>query len=220
MTPSRTTIARLAASSVLAVGLLGTLAAPQLDAAPEPSKFPISWELHFRHGEPRRIVIEVPGERDPRAFWYLPYTVKNLTDKEQQFLPVFTLLTKSGKLIRSDVGVPKIVFDTIKKQSRNELLQTHLQIAGTINVGEDQAKDGVAIWEEPEAEMGSFTIFVAGLSGESTILRGEDGQPLLDPAGKPIILFKTLSLDYTLSGDEVYAGIDPLSKTNQRWVMR
>lgn len=189
-------------------------------AYPEPSPYPVSWELKFEYDTPKRIVVEVPGASTPKAYWYMTYTVTNLTDQEREFLPVFTLVTKNGKAIRSDKGIPKAVFDKIKLRTGNKLLESPVQVAATLRVGEDQAKDGVAIWEEPEPEMGSFSIFVTGLSGESTALTGSDGQPITDKEGKPVILFKTLQLDYTVSGDEVYPGIDPIRKTHWRWVMR
>ncbi len=195
-------------------------AANVVSAYPEPSKYPVSWELKFEYDTPRRMVVEIPGSNVPKAYWYMTYTVTNKTDKEQEFLPVFTMVTKDGKVVRSDKGVPKAVFDKIKARSGNKLLESPIKIAQTILVGDDEAKDGVAIWEEPEAEIGSFSIFVGGLAGEHTALTDSNGQPVMNKDGKPVILFKTLQLDYTVSGDEVYPGIDPIDKTHQRWVMR
>lgn len=202
---------------VLAVLICST---QQLRAYPEPSPYPVSWELKFEYDTPRRIVVEVPGSSTPKAYWYMTYTVTNQTDQDREFFPAFTLVTKDGKAIRSDKGVPKAVFDKIKLRTGNNLLESPIKVADVLRVGEDQARDGVAIWEEPDPEMGSFSIFVTGLSGESVALTGSDGQPITDKDGKPFILFKTLQLDYTVSGDEVYPGIDPIRKTHWRWVMR
>lgn len=203
------------------LSLLALAAATNVVSAyPEPSKYPVSWELKFEYDTPRRMVVEIPGSDVPKAYWYMTYTVTNKTDKEQEFLPVFTLVAKDGKVVRSDKGVPKAVFDKIKARSGNKLLESPIKIAQTILVGDDEAKDGVAIWEEPEAEIGSFSIFVGGLAGEHTALTDSNGQPVMNKDGKPVILFKTLQLDYTVSGDEVYPGIDPIDKTHQRWVMR
>lgn len=189
-------------------------------AYPEPSPYPVSWELKFEYDTPRRIVVEVPGSPIPKAYWYMTYTVTNQTDQDREFFPLFTLVTKDGKAIRSDKGVPKAVFDQIKNRTGNKLLESPIQVADILRVGEDQAKDSVAIWEEPHPEMGAFSIFVTGLSGESATVTGSDGKPVTDKDGKPIILLKTLQLDYTVSGDEVYPGIDPIRKTHWRWVMR
>ncbi len=204
-----------------ALSLMSLLAvAYTASAYPEPSKFPISWELKFDYATPRRIVVEVPGSAIPKAYWYMTYTVINKTDKEQDFLPVFTLVSKDGKVMRSDKGVPKAVFEKIKDRTGNKLLENHLKVADTILVGDDQAKDGVAIWEEPNAEMGSFNIFISGLSGEHAALADSSDKPVNDKDGKPVILFKTLQLEYIVSGDEVYPGVDPISKTHERWIMR
>jgi hypothetical protein len=208
---------------LLPLAILGGLIlglSPFASAYPQPSKYPVSWELKFEHEKPRRIVVETPGSRVPKAYWYMTYTVTNNTDSEQMFLPTFEMVTRSGKVIRSDRGVPKAAFDKIKSTTGNNLLETAVRIAGPLRVGEDQAKDGVAIWEEPEAEMGAFTVFVSGLAGESAALTTEDGQPVTSAEGKPLILFKTLQLDYVVSGDEVSPGVDPITKLSTNWIMR
>ena len=69
---------------------------------PQPSPYPISWELTFDHGVPKRIAVEIPGQPQPQAYYYMTYTIINDTDREQTFLPVFTLVTKEGEAIRSD----------------------------------------------------------------------------------------------------------------------
>ncbi|HEY0007203.1 MAG TPA: hypothetical protein VGB55_00635 [Tepidisphaeraceae bacterium] len=206
--------------SLAVMGLFLSTLAQQTPAYPQPSKYPIAWELKFEHSAPRRIVVETPGTRVPTAYWYITYTVTNNTDNEINFLPAFDMVTRSGKVLRSDRGVPRAVFDRIKGATGNKLLESNVEIAGTLRVGADQAKDGVAIWPEPEAEMGSFSIFVAGLSGESAVLADDAGKPMITTDDKPIILFKTLQLDYNVSGDEVFPGIDPVRKTNMTWIMR
>ncbi len=205
--------------SLIALSLLASFASTT-QAYPEPSKFPISWELKFEYKTPRRIVIEVPGAAAPKAYWYMTYTVTNKTDQEREFLPYFEMVTRTGKIIRSDKNMSPAVFERIKAVAGIPLLESPLKIGGTLRVGEDQAKDGVAIWEETEAEMGDFSIFVSGLSGESTQLTDSSNQPALDKDGKPIILFKTMQIDYKIAGDEVLPGNDPITKTNQKWVMR
>jgi hypothetical protein len=202
--------------------VLAALICPQrsANAYPVPSKYPVSWELKFEYERPRRIVVEVPGESVPKAYWYLPFTVINKTDQDVNFLPVFEMVSKSGKVARSDRNIPKAVFDRVKNAIGNKLLEPMISVAGKLHVGEDQAKDSVAIWEEPEAEMGSFSLFIRGLSGESVELKDDAGTAINDKDGKPIILFKTMQLDYTVSGDEVYAGNDPVKNVKQSWVMR
>lgn len=206
---------RQAPCLILLAALVGTIpAAVHAKQYPEPSIYPISWELTFKHKQPRRIVVGTT------AYWYLPYTVINKTGQEQVFRPEFEMVTNEGKRILSDHDIPAEVFQKIKNVEGNRFLQPATEVAGTIHVGEDQAKDGVAIWKEPEARMGSFTIFVGGLSGEFVILKDDQGKPLTDADNKPVILRKTLKLDYAVYGDEFYRDRDNVHETGSRWVMR
>jgi hypothetical protein len=188
-------------------------------AYPQPSLYPISWEIDFKYEEPKRIVVETPGGGLPKAYWYMTYVATNKTDKEQIFLPKFEMVTRDGRVFRSDVEASPAVFQAIARRERSRPIQPTLKLQGQILVGEDHAKYGVAIWQEPSPEQGSFSIFIAGLSGETAALTDGDGKPLTDKDGNAIVLRKTRQLDFTVRGDELYAG-DPIVKTGDTWVMR
>lgn len=212
----------LALKPVLAgilVGAVAMISSPAPARYPQPSVYPVAWELDFRYDLPRRIVVEIPGQSAPKAYWYMTYVATNNTQQEQIFLPKFEMVTKTGEVLRSDQETSPAVFEAIARRERSKPLQPALKLAGQILVGEDQAKYGVAIWQEPEARMGSFSVFISGLSGETAPLTGADGKPMLDKDGQPILLRKTRELDFTVRGDELYAG-DPIVKTNDTWVMR
>jgi hypothetical protein len=208
-------------------------AAPSARAGdyPEPSPYPIAWELKFDHSKPKRIVVQIPNQ-GPRAFWYVTYTVTNESQDDQSFLPVFEMLTRDGKVIRSDKGVPFQVFDAIKRKEGNRYLLPNSKIGGVLRVGEDQSRDGVAIWPEPMAEMGSFSIFVTGLSGETVTMKMVDGKPVrVKPENisqelkgvKPedvVILRKTLQLNHVIYGDDRFPGLDEVNVKQEQWVMR
>ena len=66
-------------SSILA----STLLVRTVSAFPKPSVYPVSWDLKFQHTVPKRIVVITPGTTIPVAYWYMPFTVTNLTDQEQ-----------------------------------------------------------------------------------------------------------------------------------------
>lgn len=225
---------RLAVASLLSLSF--TLAAATVAAAgdyPEPSPYPISWELDFKHDKPKRIVVKLPGQGN-RAFWYMTYTVANKTDEDRMFLPVFEMVTKDGKVHRSDKGVPLRVFEEIKRQERARypFLEPQYKVTGALRVGEDQAKDGVAIWPEPMSEMGNFAIYVSGLSGEIVTMKMVDGVPVkVNPENiaqelkgvkeeDKVILRKTLQLNNVVYGDEVYPGLDEVKVKPEVWVMR
>lgn len=198
--------------SLLSAGVAILIAGAVFAAFPKPSIYPISWELKFTHAKPKRIVVNVPGQSEPQAYWYMTYTVQNDGKQEQMFLPDFQLFMSDGRVMRSDNNLPLAVFQAIKRQTDDPLLQSALQIAGIIRVGEDEAKDGVAIWPEPNPRMEHFSIFVQGLSGESVTIKG--------PKDKPIILRKTLELNYIYRGDQFYPGQNQVDENSEDWIMR
>jgi hypothetical protein len=187
---------------------------------PSPSPYPISWELNFDHGQPKRIIVEVPGVPTPTAYWYMTYTVTNKTDKEQVWLPHFEMVTRTGNVIRSDENIPKKVFDDIKRYEADQFLEQFTTIGGEIRLGEDEARDGVAIWKEPDPRMGNFSIFVAGLSGEAVQMKDDSGQPMKDADGNLVVLRKTLQLNYIVRGSEVFPGENDVNVKSEDTVMR
>ena len=225
---------RLAVASMLCFAL-GFAAVGPVCAAdyPEPSPYPISWELDFQHDKPKRIVVTIPNQGN-RAYWYMTYTIANKTDEDRMFLPVFELVTRDGKVHRSDKGVPLRVFEQIKRHERVKypFIEPHYKTVGLLRVGEDQAKDGVAIWPEPMSEMGNFAVYVSGLSGETVTMKMVDGNPVkvkpeniaLELKGVAekdvVILRKTLQLNYVVYGDEVFPGLDEVNVKPEAWVMR
>jgi hypothetical protein len=210
----RSLVPRLLAVLVALIGAANFVGAQY----PKPSPFPVAWELTFEHGQPRRVVVPAPGGA-PKAYWYMTYSVTNRSDREQVFLPRFELLTREGKVIESDRNIPATVFAKVKQREGNQFLEPFTSIGGTIRVGEDEAKDGVAIWEEPLPRMGDFTIFVSGLSGETVNMKDAGGAEMKNAEGNPIILRKTLQLDYSLPGDE-RADDALLKPLGEQWVMR
>ena len=46
---------------------------------PEPSIYPVSWQLGFKHSMPKRLVV------GNDAYWYMTYTVTNKTGMEQMW---------------------------------------------------------------------------------------------------------------------------------------
>ena len=206
--------------SVAAVLLITAL----VRAFPKPSPYPISWELKFDYADPQRIIVTPPGGKVAEAFWYVTYTVTNLSKDEQKFLPLFEILTDDGRVLRSDNQIPPAVIASIRAREKKPQLETVNQIAGTVRIGEDQARDGVAVWREPTPSMGTFSIFVGGLSGEATILKDDQGKTIekTGPDGQktPIVLWRTLQLQYRILGDAKYPANDKVEFVDKQWVMR
>jgi len=206
--------------AIASLALCGIGPASRALAYPEPSVYPISWELDFTHGTPKRIVVEVPGSDVPKAFWYITYNVVNKTDREQMFLPVFEMMLRDGSVIRSDNNIPAKVFDRIKQREQIKYLEPFPQVSGLLRIGDDEAKDGVAIWPEVDRRMGSFSIFVQGLSGEMAPLKDEKGNIENDSDGNPIFLRKTLEVDYLSRSDGMYNSAQNPTEASHEWVMR
>lgn len=201
----RTVAAFCLALSTLSVNVQGQ------DDYPKPSPYPVAWEFDFQHSDPKRIVVDAPGQNAPQAYWYVTYTVTNNTDKERPFLPVFEMLANDGRLIRSDFAIPPQVFSAIQQREKLQFLQPAHEVAGQLRLGDDQARDGVAIWPEPMAEMGQFSIFIEGLSGETAELKVGD---------ESFNLHKELELSYIIRGDDVRPSLDEVSAEAETWVMR
>lgn len=189
---------------------------------PEPSVYPLpnAWYLGVKAGMLKRIVVAVPGQKAPNAYWYLPYTVTNNTGKEINFFPEFEMVTQDGKIHRSDNHVPLAVFQAVKKDNGNDLLVSANDVIGILHQGDDQAKDCVAIWEEPMPRMGTFAVYGAGFSSESVYAVDDKGEKIKDGQGNLILLRKTLALDYVIFGDEIAPDKDIVHLKKESWIMR
>jgi hypothetical protein len=218
----------LLCAAVACSPLAGTLLIPgTVSAFPKPSSYPISWQLKFEHSIPKRIVVTTPGAKNPVAYWYMTFVVTNPTDEDQQFLPLFEMLTNDGTLIRSDKDVPSAVFDAVKKRERKGSLEPMEKITGRLRIGEDQAKDGVAIWVEPSKRMGTFHIFAGGLSGESAFVKDGEETVIKDwtkvsaeDRKKLTALHKTLDMTFQIAGDEIKPEEDAVLSKGEEWEMR
>ena len=200
---------RIACSAAIVLGFVAAFAVAEV---PKPSLFPVSWELKFEHAAPKRVVVSVPSATQPQAYWYMTFAATNNTGKERMFLPVFEMLTQDGKVIRSDNLIPQSVVDVIRKHEGNKFIEGGMQVSGEIRLGEDQTKYGVAVWAQPMIEMGRFSIFAGGLSGEFKTVKTD---------GKDTILRKSLRLNFWIKDDDAYPGEDAVNVDKaETWVMR
>jgi len=185
----------------------------------QPSEVPVSWNLTFDFYDIQRIELTLPGQTQPRIFWYMLYTVQNDTGQDVDFYPSFELVTDTAKVYPSDVSVSPLVFQAIKRRHRatHPFLLDSVQIVGKLLQGEDNAKEGVAIWPQFDPQANRVTIYVSGLSGETRIVENPAYDPtrpetelLKLPDGPRIeqtvnpryfVLRKTLAIRYSLPGD-------------------
>ena len=163
-------------------------------AAPEPSIVPVSWQLEMTTQPLRRINVHWRGQSAPTTYWYLLYQVVNNSQQEIEFVPTFHLTTPSGQVVR-DSPDPNI-FARIKQLHGQALLENSVEIIGPLLQGEDNARDGVAIWSSVEPEADAFTIYAGGFSGEAAVVKS----PV---TGKRVLLRRNIRLHYGVPGDAI-----------------
>lgn len=216
-------------ATIIAAGLLAVATVAWAAEPPKPNPVPSAWELNFEFQAPQPITVKLPGDNQAKTYWYMFYTVTNKAGKDQYFAPRFTLYTETGQLLQSGQGVPAGVFAAIQKRHNNVLLLDPTSIIGKILQGDDNAKDGVAIFADIDSKARNFDIFVTGLSGESvqvtlpepvtTTITNDQGtaeQISVDKA----TLFKTLRLAYDLPGEASARARTAPKLVKQEWVMR
>ena len=216
------------AAVVLTVALC-LLLSPAARTAPRPSEAVIDWEFHFEFDDLQAIKVQVPGEAKPRLFWYLQYTVTNRTGQDRTLIPSIAMYTESGQLTRDGQGVPVYVFDHVKKSLNRPLLRDVTGLVGKLLQGEDNAKEGAAIWPDFDSAAGKVDIFIGGLSGETVRIKlpakvtvkemGIMGK-MTEVVKDSILLIKTLQLTYSIPGEVANRLDAPVKLVEEQWIMR
>jgi len=224
--------------ALLAVWLAAAPADQEVGSGPQPSPTPVSWELEFRFLDPKRIEIQLPGQDRPEVYWYVVYTVVNNTGRSQRFCPTFQIVTADLRVLDTDMGISPLIFDAIAQ--RHKLTHKYLvhptKACDVLLTGEDHARESVAIWRQVDLTLNNFTLYVAGLSGETRLVPNPTWDPnqpevstVIGPEGRKrelptnprnFTLRKTLEIRYTLPGSPS-AGFEALPERGEtRWVMR
>ncbi|MBN1765023.1 MAG: hypothetical protein JW860_07180 [Sedimentisphaerales bacterium] len=194
-------------------------------AVPEPALVPPpgTWQLDFElHGDPQQISLTLPGEYNPRRFWYLLYTVTNKTGQDVEFYPNFEILTDSLKLYQAGDNVRRPVYNAIRDlyPSTIPLLEHEDQVSGKILIGEDNARDSVAIFEDFDPNATHVKIFISGLSNETTTVDYPGGIDLDTGKPKKVLLRKSLMLEYRVPGDQYNPQDRVMLYHSRNWIMR
>lgn len=197
--------------------------------APQPNEAQVAWQLEIDYQTPQPILVKLPGESRPRLYWYMLFTVTNRTGEDRIFAPEIVLYTQTGKMVRAGEGVNPVAFDHIKRLHNNPLLTDLIGMTGKLLQGQDNAKDGVAIFRDFDPEAAQFDIFFGGLSGETAVVKlpvpievteiGEDGK-LQKVQRDSIVLSKTLKLTYGLGVEAASRAYAKVNFLEQGWVMR
>lgn len=224
----------------MALGLLLPLfpQAAGTGRAPQPSTTSRSWELELKFLDPRRIEVQLPGAPQPEVYWYMVYAVTNPSPRSQRFFPLFQIVTEDLKVHDTDTGINPLVFDAIR--ARHKLTHRYLvepsKAIGALLTGDDNARESVAIWRQIDLSSNYFMVYVAGLSGETQVVRNpshDPDKPEIDQvkgvAGrktdvavnpKEFTLRKTLEIRYNLPGSpQATPEVQP-ERAGVRWIMR
>ncbi|HUU60234.1 MAG TPA: hypothetical protein VMZ50_11875 [Phycisphaerae bacterium] len=198
--------------------------------APTPLEVPTDWELELTFPDPLVPVrFKVPGSDEEKTFWYFRFTVSNPTDNDRIYIPDFVLYADTGQLLRSGSGVPTGLFKKIQKIYNDPLLSDMNAITGKLLQGDDNARNGVAIFADIDPNATAFDLFVGGLSGETAVIALP--KPLevteTDAEGKvskvlkdKITVVKTLQLHYRLPGEAAARFLTKPRLAKKTWVMR
>lgn len=215
MNPLRKLAFTLAAAAILGLALnLGwsPMVASRASAAPQPDPVPQRWQLDIKPGPLRLAILDVEN-LGRQAYFYFTYSVENHTGQDLLFAPSFGLTTDDGASVRSGVGVPRSVTARLLARLRNPFLLNQINAVGLLLQGEENAREGLIVWVADNLEVDEVLVFAAGFSGETKTIRRPD-------TGESVVLRKTLMLTHRTPGDIAAVGDHPLSRTEQRWIMR
>jgi hypothetical protein len=194
---------------------------------PEPAPVPQSWEFDVEFGDLHAITVDVKkigpqGEEElqPMSFFYLTYTVTNHSGQDLLFAPNFELGTDKGPPIPSGRagGVPREATAQILELQQNPFLETQLGILGTLQQGEENAKEGLVVWVLDDLTVDEVTVYAAGFSGETDTLEWTDPQ---SGESVRVILQKTREMRFATPGTIDPSASEPFRlKERPRWIMR
>lgn len=180
------------------------------------------WQLDFElHGDPEAIWVRLPGDAEPKRFWYILYTITNNTGADIEFYPQFDLLTDTLKLYHAGEGVRRPVFEAIRERYRHvlPLLEPENMVMGTILQGRDNARTSAAVFADFDPEATTAKIFVEGLSNETIAVEDPNTNDSENDV-KEILLRKTLMLKYQIVGDPANPTERTMLYRSREWVMR
>ena len=144
--------------------LIACLAAAASIAAPEPEAVPRRWQLRLDPGDLRVAIIDTPGVGE-RMYLYMTYKVVNNSGEDRDFAPWFELATDSGQIVRAGRDVPHAVVQELLRRIDSPFLQDDLSVQGRLLQGQENAREGLVVWNAPDITAGEYTVFAMGFSG-------------------------------------------------------
>lgn len=204
---------------LFAIAVVAILGGAYLSAYPEPAIVPADndWTLEVLFNQPEQIIMKMPGTGEKKRFWYIILTLTNSSSNgEVPFYPACNLMTDNFRITPSGKTVTRQVFDKIKlrHQGKYPLLENLEKVNNKILQGKDNTVDVAIIWPDFDAGAKNITMFIGGMSNETTAI----DHPI--EAGTKVFLRKTLALSYAIGGDPRLRSKAKLAYKGKRWVMR
>jgi hypothetical protein len=169
------------------------------------------WVFDFKFKDPRLIKVKVPG-RGTKVCWYLWYQVINNSPEPQTFNPRFDWVSQDRPgLPKRDQILPFVQEEIRKIEDEHDYLKIKNSVTIAAEPIPPTRKDaipkpvtGVAIWDDIDPESNRFNIYVEGLSNGYNVSYplGEDS--------KPVVLVKTLRLQFRRVGDQYFQKSDEI----------
>lgn len=173
-----------------------------------------SWQLDVTPG-PMRLYVD-PSTGTP--YWYFTYKTVNNTGRDLRFAPKFELVDDEGRITVSGQGVPSDVSRRLLQRLNDPLVEDQNQILGDILQGEENAKEGIVVFEVTRLASKELFLYVSNLSSERRIVR--------DAKGEPAEVRRQFRMAFRVSGDAVPRGsealelVDEGKEPNPSWVWR
>ncbi len=210
--------AALVASSYALVPSLAQTAAnqPQQAVVPEPDPVPRRWQLDFTPGALRTVTLTM-ADGTVRSFAYMTYKVVNNTGQDLLFAPSLEMSTDEGSLIRAGREVPAEATRRILESLQNPFLQDQISVVGPLLQGEENAREGLAVWLLPDVSVAELTVYVAGLSGETRAIETKDSKT---GETNRTLLRKTMMIKYFGPGEVDPASGNEIYRADDRWILR
>lgn len=168
-------------------------------------------DFTYRHPQP---IAHTDLSGQTTWYWYMTYKLVNSTGQQRIFIPEITIATDAGDIVTAGRDVPPTLLDAIRTRLGNDLIESPAQMIGrTVLQGEDHAGESVAIWRDFGHDVDHISIFIEGLSGETTRI----DHPV---TGEPVLMRKTLMLEYGLPGLPPTPRQQEVVVQGEQWIMR
>jgi hypothetical protein len=205
--------------SILWVGVLSGFVVgwPRPSALPEKGR----WTLDITYEHP--VLIQVPdaSSGQPKRFWYMIFSVANLSSEEEvPFYPKFELVTDTFQVLQAGIGETFGLFDLVRARHQGQypFLESLDFDDHRILKGKDNRRDFVVFWPDFDLRAKQVRFYLGGLSNETAAVE----HPTRKEGGRAVQVYlqKTLQLMYSIGADPELRGQASLRFEGQDWVMR